>query len=381
MSTRLLRALRPLPLVALLGPIPLLAASPGAPPTPAPATSAPLAATAPISAERAQRLPDGRVFLPKSAQRRLALRTLPAREQTVPRRLELLAEVVADPRSSGQVQATQAGRIDAPAAGLPLPGQRVQRGQVLALLEPVLPAAERAQREAELAELVLRAGLVERQLARAKELAATVPRREAEALQAELDGLRQRREALVQGARAEALRAPVAGVVARVAAGAGQVVAAGTLLFEIVEPSRLLIEARVADARLAAGLQGAELADGSATPLVVVGRAVALRDGLLPLLLRPQPRAGEAAPVLALHQPVRVLAQTGERLTGFVLPAAALVRNAANEPAVWRHERAELFAPVPVQVQPLDGRHVVVTGLAEGDRVVTQGAALLAQVR
>ncbi|MEY3296499.1 MAG: hypothetical protein RLZZ451_2547, partial [Pseudomonadota bacterium] len=257
MSTRLLRALRPLPLVALLGPIPLLAASPGAPPTPAPATSAPLAATAPISAERAQRLPDGRVFLPKSAQRRLALRTLPAREQTVPRRLELLAEVVADPRSSGQVQATQAGRIDAPAAGLPLPGQRVQRGQVLALLEPVLPAAERAQREAELAELALRAGLVERQLARAKELAATVPRREAEALQVELDGLRQRREALVQGARAEALRAPVAGVVARVAAGAGQVVAAGTLLFEIVEPSRLLIEARVADARLAAGLQGA----------------------------------------------------------------------------------------------------------------------------
>jgi hypothetical protein len=34
-----------------------------------------------------------------------------------------------------------------------------------------------------------------------------------------------------------------------------------------------------------------------------------------------------------------------------------------------------------VQVQPLDGRKVLVKGLTGGERVVTQGAALLQQIR
>ncbi|MBK6716145.1 MAG: hypothetical protein IPG57_13880 [Burkholderiales bacterium] len=82
-----------------------------------------------------------------------------------------------------------------------------------------------------------------------------------------------------------------------------------------------------------------------------------------------------------LNQPVRVLIQLAESLQGVALPAGALQRNAANEPVVWLHERAEIFRPQVVQVQPLDGRQVLVKGLTGGERVVTQGAALLQQIR
>ena len=43
---------------------------------------------------------------------------------------------------------------------------------------------------------------------------------------------------------------------------------------------------------------------------------------------------------------------------------------------------AERFVPQPVQVQALDAQTVVVTrGLEAGQRVVVQGASLVAQVR
>jgi len=67
---------------------------------------------------------------------------------------------------------------------------------------------------------------------------------------------------------------------------------------------------------------------------------------------------------------------------GIVLPAQAVVRNSANEPAVWMKSGAERFIPQPVQVRPLDAQRVVVTqGLAADNRVVVQGASLIAQIR
>jgi cobalt-zinc-cadmium efflux system membrane fusion protein len=49
---------------------------------------------------------------------------------------------------------------------------------------------------------------------------------------------------------------------------------------------------------------------------------------------------------------------------------------------VWVHTGAELFAPRTVRLLPLDGNTVaVVDGLKAGDRVVTQGAPLVNQVR
>ena len=83
--------------------------------------------------EPALRLPDGSVFVPKSAQRQLALRTQVARTGEFPRTIELNGRVVGDPNAGGRVQTFQSGRIEADPKGLAVLGQRVSKGQVLAL--------------------------------------------------------------------------------------------------------------------------------------------------------------------------------------------------------------------------------------------------------
>jgi multidrug efflux pump subunit AcrA (membrane-fusion protein) len=67
---------------------------------------------------------------------------------------------------------------------------------------------------------------------------------------------------------------------------------------------------------------------------------------------------------------------------GIAVPAAALMRNPANQTVVWVKTAPERFEPRVVSTAPLDGVRVVVTsGLKAGDRVATQGATLINQVR
>ena len=85
---------------------------------------------------------------------------------------------------------------------------------------------------------------------------------------------------------------------------------------------------------------------------------------------------------LAVGQPVTVVASLNEQVKGFVLPAQAVVRNSANEPVVWIKSGAERYIPQPVQYRSLDAATVVVTqGLGADNRVVVQGAPLIAQIR
>ena len=56
--------------------------------------------------------------------------------------------------------------------------------------------------------------------------------------------------------------------------------------------------------------------------------------------------------------------------------------NASGEPVLWVHDDVEHFVQKRVRSQPLDAARVaVLSGIAEGERVVTSGAAALAQVR
>jgi hypothetical protein len=63
----------------------------------------------------------------------------------------LAGRVVADPRASLRLSVEQAGRLQAPPGGFPSPGQRVAAGQVLAYLQPSIPAPERRDLDAQLA--------------------------------------------------------------------------------------------------------------------------------------------------------------------------------------------------------------------------------------
>ncbi|RYY81089.1 MAG: efflux RND transporter periplasmic adaptor subunit, partial [Comamonadaceae bacterium] len=104
---------------------------------------------APAAASNApRRLPDGSVFLPKTSQRQLAVRTLLTERRQAPRTVELTGRVVMDPNAGGRVQPTQAGRVEAGPRGLPRLGQFVRKGEVLAVVRSSASAIERANQQA-----------------------------------------------------------------------------------------------------------------------------------------------------------------------------------------------------------------------------------------
>jgi cobalt-zinc-cadmium efflux system membrane fusion protein len=334
----------------------------------------------PTNASGLARLPDGSVNVPKLAQRRMGIRTLIAPETEAAATLQLPGRVVPDPNASGRVQASHGGRIEPGPKGLPVPGQAVRQGEVLAWLHHHAEPFAQANQEAQRAELRAGRQLAEQRLKRLEGLEGTVPRKEIEAARLEAESLTARERSIASSLDArEPLRAPVSGVIARSELMAGQVIDARDVLVDIVDPARLMIEAQTSDVTLGQRIAGAELAGISGVKLQLAGVPRSLRDGTLPLTFRAQ--ADKAAP-LAVGQSVGVIVALKDKAKGVVLPAEAIVRSPVNETVVWIKTGAERYTPQPVQVKPLDAKTVLVTaGLAADNRVVVQGAALIAQIR
>lgn len=332
-----------------------------------------------------KRLPDGGVFLPKASQRQLGVRTVSVLEASLPTTVELTGRVVLDSNAGGKVQPTQAGRIEAGPRGLPQLGQAVRKGEVLAVVRASSSAIDRANQQAQSAELNASLNLARRRVERLQQLEGTVPKKDIEAAQSDVISLQQRAAAVAGSVSAiEALVAPVSGVIAAASVVAGQVVEGREVLFEIVDPSRMSVEASAFDAALSANIASASASASGAldtsVPLQFVGAGSSLREGAIPLIFRTVP--GKNALPLSINQPVKVTVQTKNQVKGFAVPNGAVVKNASNQDMVWVHTGAEVFQPRTVRQLPLDGNTVaIVDGLKAGDRVVTQGAPLVNQVR
>jgi hypothetical protein len=294
--------------------------------------------------------------------------------------VELSGRIVADANAGGVVQASQAGRIEPGPQGLPTLGQRVSRGQILAYLRPQMSSMERGNNQAQLAELESQLAIAERKVRRYEQLEGSVPQAAVEAARIEWDALKRRHIALSAGVKAsEALLAPVSGVVSAARAVSGQVVDAKDVLFEVLDPTRLSVEALAYDATVLDGLTSASaVIPGGALELQYVGGGRQLREQAIPLLFRI--KGGKNS--VAVGQPVKVIAKTTQVLKGASIAQAALVKGNANQVSVWVHVAAERFVLRKVDAQAIDAGNVVVTsGLVDGERVVVEGAALLAQVK
>jgi cobalt-zinc-cadmium efflux system membrane fusion protein len=338
------------------------------------------AQTTVVKAYSPQRLPDGAIFLPKSSQRQLRIRTQEVLQQKSSRSIELPGLVAMDPNAGGRIQATVAGRIEPGSRGLPTLGQAVQKGQVLASVQPSMSPSDRASLGSQLAELRSMQTLATQRVERLRTLAESVPRKEIEAAEAELNSLTGRLASWQAAGIAEPLVSPISGVIASSRVVSGQVVDARELVFEIIDPRRLMVEVTAPGAGLGAPIESASVLVGNqAVPLTFLGAGRVLRDQALVLQFRAQ---GTHLSHLAVGQPVAVIVKLKTDVQGVPLPAAALVRSSANEPLVWIKSAAEKFEPRRVLVQPLDATNVLVTrGLDGGEFVVTDGAPLINQVR
>ena len=348
-----------------------------------PATAAkPAAAGAlPAEATAAQRLPDGSLFVPKAVQRQLGLRHAVAEIKDLAATVEFNGKVIADPNAGGRIQATQSGRIEAGPKGLPTLGQKVSRGQVLAFLRPTASSIERGNQQAQFAEIDAQLAIAERKLVRYVELEGVVSKAAIETARFEVESLKKRRAAVGASiGAAEQLTAPVSGVIGAASVVAGQVVEAKEILFEVIDPARLAVEALAYDPALVEGIAraSAPLPGNGALELQFVGGGRQLREQAIPLLFRVKTAN---APV-AVGQPLKVIAQTSRTVKGAALPQAALVKVSAGETAVWVRDGAERFVLRKVSVAPLDAaRAAAISGIGNGERIVTEGAGLLAQVR
>ncbi|QLF92417.1 HlyD family efflux transporter periplasmic adaptor subunit [Pseudomonas sp. ABC1] len=338
-------------------------------------------APAPVSADSPRRQPDGSVFLPKPTQRQLGVRTQILQAGEWPRTQTLSATVVPDPNASGWVQPLLAGRLEAGPNGLPRLGQRVSKGDILGYVVATGDTLERAGQAAQLAEWRSARSLLLQRQARLKELSDSIPRRELEALDAELSSLQARIGALNAGLNArEPLKAPVSGIISTSSAVIGQIVDARELLFEVSDPTHIQVEALAYDPALADDIAGASLSiAGRSVELSFIGAANSLRAQALPLRFQ---ASGSDLPRLPTGQNLNLTVRSASTLHGMPAPISALAKNASNQDIVWVKSDAERYAPRTVTFTPLDGSRVVLTsGVKADERVVTEATALINQIR
>lgn len=327
----------------------------------------------------AQRLPDGTVFVPKPTQHILGLRTVFTEEGAHRRAVELPGRIIPSPNASGLVQASVGGRLSPPEGGFKPLGTAVKAGDILAYVRPPLPLADVTEQQQWARELDQQISIVTRKVERLRAIKNIIAKSQLEDAELELAGLQSRRANLDRVNREpEALEAPVDGVIAVSNAVAGQMAEPNAVIFQIVDPAVLWVEALSYEAHAFNGAASAHLTGGRTLDLEYIGTGIADRNQAVPIHFAIR---GDATGVRA-GQLVTVVALTAEERRGIALPREALLRGSNGQSLVYEHTDAELFVPREVRVEPLDGaRILVVAGIEPGKRIVTQGAELLNQIR
>ncbi len=340
--------------------------------------------------------PDGVSFL-KEQQWKILSKVEPAAKRQLVERVSVPGQVRAKPGFSAAVTAPLAGHL-APPPGktLPRPGRRVEAGEALALLQPRFSdaAARLMEIEAEFggAEAVLKQAEAAHE--RTKRLAAQEAKSARELQEAEVALARAKaRHAAASGLRstyaatrdAESiapgfeLRAPIAGIVTILGAGAGEPVEADQVVFKVLNPETVWIEAHVPEAT-AARLTDAKNAvcevPGVIGPLfpagelVFAGLEVDAATRTIPLTFEFRNDALR----LRVGQAVRLHVETARVEEAIAIPEAAIVEE-AGQPIVFVQLSGETFEKRELKLGIRDGDSAqVLDGLKEGDRVVTKGA-------
>jgi multidrug efflux pump subunit AcrA (membrane-fusion protein) len=331
-----------------------------------------------------RRLLDGSLFVPKASQRLLNVRTIVSRTSEVGRTVRMVGQVIADPGTSGEIHASIRGRLEPYRGAWPKVGQKVEVGDVLAWVVPVVNPIDRGIILQQLAQIDHEIALTQERL---PGLAATTGAgsRELDDARSDLANLMRRREAIASVIRdRDTLRAPLlapsTGIVAASFAAAGQIVDEQQKLFTVVDLKRLWVEAYAYDTAaignvLDANAQGPT---GGNYHLKFISRGPQLQRQTIPLYFQLD-NPDEAVSVGSL---VSVLVETGGERSGVILPRAAVTRNTSGQDIVWQHAYPESFVPIPVRTESIDGSNVLIAaGVVPDMRVVVEAADLLNEVR
>jgi membrane fusion protein, heavy metal efflux system len=346
--------------------------------------------------------PEGVRFL-KEQQWMIRLATERVTRRRLVERLVLPAQALSKPGRNAWVMAPVTGQLAGPTGQpFPSPGDRVEAGQVMALLEPMFSDAASRLAELEAEHVQARAALDQAETAfkRVQQLVAEQAKSPRELQEAEV-ALRTARsrvdaalalqstyrrpdaESSVDAASLPRMQlwAPIAGIVNRVNAGVGQVVSPDTAVFQLIDPEVLWLETRIPENRIAQlGEPGEALYEKSDA----LGDFIALEDGAAwffgleldpltrtaPLIFEVPNRDG----ALRVGQSVRLHLATARAEDAVALPDAAIVEE-AGRPVAFVQVSGEIFEKRDLVLGIRDGQWVqVLEGIEEGERAVTQGA-------
>jgi cobalt-zinc-cadmium efflux system membrane fusion protein len=349
--------------------------------------------------------PQGIAFL-KEQQWKLGTQTAPAGRRRIVERLRLPGQVTARPGSRASLTAPVEGRLLAPASGmLPGLGDRVEAGQVVALVQPPFSdfAAKIVEAAAEVARTKLAADQAEQVHARTKKLHEGQARTERDLQEAEY-ALRAAKSAhesarTIQEAYQKAgfafvtregkelpaleLRAPISGVVTLIQASLGEHVGPEHPVLVLLDPAKVYVEARIpeADVSRVAASKGASYETSDArgkyvslleggSRIVHLGLEVDAASRTVPLVYEVPNPAG----TLRIGMALTLYVETAVAQDALAVPQSALVDEEGRYVA-FVQTAGETFEKRDLLLGVRDtGFAQVLKGLSEGERVVTQGA-------
>lgn len=347
-----------------------------------PADAAGAVSTAPV--DRPQRLADSSLQVSKPMQRLLKLRTERWSSTGLASVQTLVAEARPQPEFALDVVAPERGRLEAPDGGWLQPGQAVKTGDVLAWLRPQLTQQEIADRRAKIAtleqQLVIIDVNVERQTMQTSAVleagGAAAGNIWFDKYIADRDAMRANRDLLTQSLSDRLpLRAAVSGRVLAVPVSPGAIVEAGQPLLRLADPNAVQFVAIHQQSGLAGRIAAAQLADGQALRL---RGEEPLADGSGWRLRFDAPASTNQ---LAAGQIARLRVSLKPLPGTVAVPPGACVRSDDGGGIVWVHRDAERYEARKLASCSGDGVPATTVALVDGDRIVTEGAALLSQYR
>ncbi len=322
--------------------------------------------------------PGAPVVMSKPTQFLLGIRTARVEPQQAADSVRVLGRVIADPSGYARLQPSQPARvISDPAHPIPVPGQVVSRGQILAVLEPTLSTLEKGDKRATLSRVDGEITITERTLTREETLGALVPAKQVESTRIRLAQLRKERGQIVGTALGrEVLAAPVDGVVTDVHVVPGEVVGPDRILVEIVDPARLRVEAIIHDLSIAKRLSTAtatsKMVPDYSFPLTLLGVSPKLdpQDQGVHAIFQVAP---DQAGLLSIGVPMDVYLATGATSLRTAVPRDAIAELGGRQ-VVFIRTAPETFEIRPVRVNRVIGPLAeIAEGVQTGDRVVIQG--------
>jgi RND family efflux transporter MFP subunit len=342
-----------------------------------------------------------------------------AEEQTVARQITATGRVIPAANSQAMVAPPVGGIVSN--RNLPRVGQHVARGQTIAIIQQVATSAEQAQVRAAAASLSLenarleadrrtasgeveaarvRVDLATKEAARAQRLyeRKAFSERQMQAAEADLraakaqfDAAVKRLEALENPGAAErtragvgsanasyTIRAPLSGYVTKVNKSIGEQVAAGEAIVEISNLDTVWIEAPIFEkdlSRLAGNVSATfttpAYPDQEFKGTVVDIGAVIDEQIRATKVIFQLPNDGRA---LRLGMQANVRLDAGEQVTAMMIPKEAVLEHEGKK-IVYVLLSGEEFERREVTIgDELSGKVAVLSGLNNGERVVTQGA-------